>query len=102
MILDAGCGNDITSPAVFNAVGGTLTGVDINESAVIRFRRKVSALGLDDRITIIHGSILKPGVLDTKFDIVMAEGLLNVIGFRKGLPVQVNYLKKPGLHDTSR
>jgi SAM-dependent methyltransferase len=102
LILDAGCGTGVPSLVLTENCDGTVYAVDPDPESLEWFQMKVDALDLTGRIRIIQGSILDPGLLSQKFDIVLAEGLLNVIGFEKGLQVLISYIKENGyliIHD---
>ncbi len=94
IILDAGCGTGVPALALIEFCNGKIFAVDPDQSSINWFREKVTARKLNDRIIIINDSILNPSLFNFKFDIILAEGLLNVIGFEKGLQILVNYLKK--------
>lgn len=94
IILDAGCGTGVPTLALFELCNGKIFAVDSDQSSINWFNQKVTALNLNDRIVILNDSILKPSLFNFKFDIILAEGLLNVIGFEKGMQILVNYLKK--------
>lgn len=94
VILDAGCGTGVPTLALIELCNGTIFAVDPDQSSTNWFNEKVTALNLNDRIIILNDSILNPSLFNFKFDIIIAEGLLNVIGFEKGLQILVNYLKK--------
>jgi len=102
LILDAGCGTGVSSLALLEVCNVTICAVDTDQASLEWFKEKAVLLNLKDRITIIHDSILKPALFDVKFDVILAEGLLNVIGFENGLKVLVDYLKRNGfllIHD---
>ncbi len=105
VILDAGCGTGVPSMAIIELCDGTIHAVDPDLSAINRFKEKIAAAGLNDRITLYHDSILNPSLFDFKFDIVLAEGLLNVIGFERGMRALIRHLGHGGyliLHDEFR
>jgi len=102
LILDAGCGTGVPSLAVIEECNGIIYAVDTDLPSIKRFRKRVEELDLDDRIRIFHDSILKQGLFTFHFDIILAEGLLNVTGFERGLDVLSGYLKAGGymlIHD---
>jgi SAM-dependent methyltransferase len=102
IILDAGCGTGVVDFAIIEVTDGMIYALDINSRELDWFREKVNALGLNGRIRIIHDTIFNPALFDFKFDIILAEGLLNMTGFEKGLTVLLNNLKDNGyliIHD---
>ncbi len=105
VILDAGCGTGVPALAVIENTDGVIYAVDNDAESIKWFKEKISEKKLNDRIKIINGSILKPSLFDFKFDIILAEGLLNATGFQKGLQALLNYSKNGGffvIHDEFR
>ncbi|MBU1077916.1 MAG: class I SAM-dependent methyltransferase [Spirochaetes bacterium] len=101
-ILDIGCGTGVPSLSLIEICNGTIYAVDSDQLCLNWFKEKVTALNLNDRIKIFNESIFNPALFHFRFDIILAEGLLNVIGFKKGLPILINYLKHDGyliIHD---
>jgi cyclopropane fatty-acyl-phospholipid synthase-like methyltransferase len=102
IILDAGCGTGVPSLALIELCNGSIYAVDPDQSSLNWFKEKITILNLKDRITIYNDTILNPSLFNFKFDLILAEGLLNVIGFEKGLQILINYLKNNGyliIHD---
>ena len=93
IILDAGCGTGVPALALIELCNGNIFAVDPDQSSINWFKEKVTALTLNDRIKIYNDSILNPSLFNFKFDIILAEGLLNVIGFKKGMQILINFLK---------
>jgi len=102
VILDMGCGTGVPALALAQNCDGVIYAVDPDLSAINRLREKVFARNFTDRIKIFHDSVFNPHLFNIKFDIVIAEGLLNVTGFKEGLPLLLKYLKNDGyliIHD---
>jgi len=93
IILDAGCGTGVQTLSIIKLCNGNIFAVDPDQYSINWLIKKVAALKLKDRIKIINDSILNPKLFNYKFDIILAEGLLNVIGFEKGVQILINYLK---------
>ncbi|MBN2363738.1 class I SAM-dependent methyltransferase [candidate division WOR-3 bacterium] len=105
LILDAGSGTGVPALSIIEYTDGVIYAVDNDEESIKWFRKIVSEKKLNDRIKIIDNSILRPGLFNFKFDIILAEGLLNAIGFYKGLETLLKYLKNGGfliIHDEFR
>lgn len=101
-ILDMGCGTGEPALALLEACNGKVYAVDSDMACINSLKEKVNALSCAERIEIIHGSVFDQNLLKNKFDIVLAEGLLNVTGFETGLPLLINFLKPNGcmiIHD---
>ncbi len=102
LILDMGCGTGVPTLALTEISNGGIYAVDSDDSCLLWLEEKVKALNCANRIKVIHASVFDENLFDEKFDIVLAEGLLNVIGFEKGLPVLIKHLKDTGyliIHD---
>jgi SAM-dependent methyltransferase len=101
-ILDIGCGTGVSSLELIKKINGIIYAVDPDLPSIDRLRQKVSHLNLNHRIQIYNDSIFNTGIFKDKFDIVLAEGLLNIIGFEKGLSLLTGHVKKGGfliIHD---
>ncbi|MCP4129453.1 MAG: class I SAM-dependent methyltransferase [bacterium] len=102
VLLDIGCGSGVATVALAEKFNGMIYAVDPDQSSLNRLKEKVAALDYADRFKIIHGSLFDNSLVNNTFDIVVAEGLLNVVGFEKGLPALMKLLKKNGyllIHD---
>ena len=102
LILDLGCGTGESTLALLEASNGYAYAVDSDEKSLAHFKRKAELMNLDDRIRIIQDSVLNSELFCIQFDLIIAEGILNVIGFEKGLEIINNWLKQGGyaiIHD---
>lgn len=102
LILDMGCGTGVPTLALIENCNGNVYAVDSDNSCLLWLKEKVNALNYSNRVEVIHASVFDINIFYNKFDIVLVEGLLNVIGFEKGMPVLVKYLKHNGyliIHD---
>ncbi|MFZ5643489.1 MAG: class I SAM-dependent methyltransferase [Bacillota bacterium] len=102
LILDMGCGTGVPTLALIEICNGNVYAVDSDNSCLLWLKEKVNALNYSDRIKVINASVFDINLFNNKFDIILAEGLLNVIGFEKGLPTLIDYLKENGyliIHD---
>lgn len=102
VILDIGCGTGVPTIALMENCNGFFHAVDSDASSLQWLKEKVTALNYTDRIQIIHASVYDSDLFTEQFDIIVAEGLLNVTGFEKGLSILLNYLKNDGylmIHD---
>ena len=63
---------------------GHITGVDIDEKALNKLRKKVEELGLGDRIKIHNMSMSNLEFPPETFDVIWAEGSIWFMGFEKG------------------
>jgi ubiquinone/menaquinone biosynthesis C-methylase UbiE len=102
LVLDMGCGTGVPSIALSQHLNCKIHAVDADRKAVEHFRRKITELNLSERIILYEQSVFKMNFPDNYFDLVIAEGLLNVIGFKTGLSLAGKYMKEGGyfiIHD---
>ena len=101
-ILDMGCGTGVPALAVMEKYSGTIYAVDSDKPSLSRLRQEAGRLNLIHRIKIIHGSVFNLSSSNHQFDIILAEGLLNVIGFTRGIDIIKQVIKSDGyiiIHD---
>jgi cyclopropane fatty-acyl-phospholipid synthase-like methyltransferase len=103
-ILDIGCGTGVPTVWLAENFGGTITAIDTDKSALEWLQVKITDKKLEDQITTINMSFF-----DLKsepcFDIILAEGFLNIIGFEQGFVKMIGLLKDSGffvIHDENR
>ncbi len=102
VILDMGCGTGESVLALLEVCHCRVVAVDSDMECVSILNEKVKESLFGDRIKVIHGSIFDQDLFCDRFDIVLAEGLLNIIGFEKGLSLLLKYMKRSGyliIHD---
>jgi len=103
LILDVGCGSGVPTLALAEYyTGSTITAVDIDAKSINRLKEKVTELNLSNRITAVNCSLFDMEFEENLFDIILAEGLLNVVGFKKGFSILIKLLKRNGyfiIHD---
>ena len=95
-ILDVGCGSGVPTMELARLSNGTIVGFDINQSLLNLFVKKITKLGVSDRVKAIKCSIFDMEFPDESFDIIWAEGSISVIGFKKGLQEWKRFLKPNG------
>lgn len=84
-ILDVGCGPGGPTIKLASLSGGRVTGLDLQMSYIEELERRIEAEGLSDRMRAVQGSMLEMDFSDGSFDIIWAEGSIDVIGFERGL-----------------
>jgi len=101
-ILDMGCGTGETVMALLEVYHCRVVAVDLDLECVSILNGKIKASIFGNRIKVVHGSIFQEKLFCERFDVVLAEGLLNIVGFEKGLALLLNHVKKSGyliIHD---
>jgi ubiquinone/menaquinone biosynthesis C-methylase UbiE len=101
-ILDIGCGSGESTMELADICDGEFTCLDIDIEMLDVFAGKVDKAGLQDRVKIINKSMLDMDFPDESFDIIIAEGSINFVGFENGLKQWKRLLKPAGcmiIHD---
>ena len=93
-ILDIGCGSGVPTLALAENYNGTITSVDSDAKLINRLEKKVNELNLSNRIIIVNGSFFEMELAENQFDLILAEGFLNVVGFEKGFKKLIKLLKR--------
>jgi len=101
-ILDVGCGSGVPTLMMVEKFNGKITAVDTDTISIAVFREKVKGLNLSNRVTLSNSSFFDIKDRNNQYDLILAEGLLNVIGFQKGFLGIIKLLKRKGfiiIHD---
>ncbi|MFH1118967.1 MAG: class I SAM-dependent methyltransferase [Bacteroidota bacterium] len=104
-ILDIGCGTGVPAVWLAGHFSGSITCIDSDTQALAFLQHKIDTIG--KTITIETRNLSFADIPDgfDSFDIILAEGFLNVVGFRTGF-VKCTGLLKPGgcfvIHDEYR
>jgi len=101
-ILDIGCGTGVPTIWFAENNGGRITAIDTDKGALEWLNTKITSKNLENIITVMNISFfdLKSGPLF--YDIILAEGHLNVVGFVQGFVKVIDLLKEGGyflIHD---
>jgi cyclopropane fatty-acyl-phospholipid synthase-like methyltransferase len=101
-ILDIGCGTGVPTLYMAEQFTGSITALDTDKSALEFFQDKINQGKYLNTIDIQNISFFDFRAEKNSFDIILAEGFLNVVGFEKGF-TRVAELLKPGgyfvIHD---
>ncbi|MDD5591000.1 MAG: class I SAM-dependent methyltransferase [Dehalococcoidales bacterium] len=101
-ILDIGCGSGIPTIELARLSQGRVLGLDIDQSALARFNKRIDEMGLTESIRTLTCSMVDMDFPDDSYDIIWAEGSIYVIGFENGLRQWRRFLKPGGfmvVHD---
>ena len=95
-ILDVGCGSGVPTIELAKLSKGKITAIDTNQSLLKKLRKKIKQKGLLNQVIIKNQSIFDIDFPTESFDIIWAEGVMNIIGFENGLKNLAKLLKTNG------
>lgn len=101
-MLDIGCGTGVPTLLLADYFSGSITAIDMDQPALDYFQQKIDACKYRDRINILNTSLFDFTPGPGTFDLILAEGLLNVVGFEKGFASMIELLRPGGtviIHD---
>lgn len=104
-ILDIGCGTGVPTLWLAGSFKGSILAIDTNVDALESLNRKMKGRKLKSSIRVMPVSFFDLKPEPGTFDLILAEGFLNVVGFEKGFPEVIRLLKKNGyfiIHDEYR
>jgi len=93
---DLGCGTGGQTMVLAQNIAGNITGVDICPDFIDVFNNNAEKLNLGERVNGIVGSIVDLSFQKEEFDLIWSEGVIDSIGFEKGLTYWNAFLKKNG------
>jgi cyclopropane fatty-acyl-phospholipid synthase-like methyltransferase len=105
LILDVGCGTGIPTIALAEKYNSQIIAIDIDKDSIDMLNKKIDELNLRDKITAINKSLFDVGFKNEKFDLIIAEGFINTVGFEKGFLKLKTLVKGNGflvIHDDHR
>lgn len=95
-VADLGCGTGGQSMTLAQNLPGNIIGVDICPDFINVFNENAKKLNLQERVNGIVGSIENLSFQDEELDLIWSEGVIDSIGFEKGLTYWNRFLKKGG------
>ena len=95
-VADLGCGTGGQTMVLAQNIAGSITGVDICPDFINVFNANAEKLNFGERVHGIVGSIEKLAFQKEELDLIWSEGVIDSIGFEKGLTYWHDFLKKGG------
>jgi ubiquinone/menaquinone biosynthesis C-methylase UbiE len=93
-ILDIGCGTGVPTLWLAEKFPGSIIAIDPDKNALEWLKKKATIGNLSKRITTLNKSFFYYKAEPDYFDLILAEGFLNVVGFEIGFPRVIEILKK--------
>ena len=96
-VLDIGCGAgmDTLVAAQMVGAGGTVTGIDMTPAMVAKARASVAEIGLAN-VTIVEGSAEDLPFPDASFDVVISNGVIDLIPDKDAVFSEIARVLRPG------
>jgi arsenite methyltransferase len=97
IVVDLGCGagTDLLIAAQMVGPAGKAIGIDITPSMVERARRSVREMGLEN-VEVMEGMIEQPPLPDESVDVVISNGVIDLVPDKDAVFSEIKRLLKPG------
>jgi SAM-dependent methyltransferase len=98
-VLDVGSGAGMDTLVAAQMVGpsGSVTGIDMTPEMVAKARGSVAEMGLDN-VTIVEGSAEQLPFDDASFDVVISNGVIDLIPDKDAVFSEITRVLRPGGH----
>jgi len=96
-VLDIGCGAGMDTLIAAQMVrpAGSVTGIDMTPEMAAKARRSITEMGLDT-VTIVDGSAEQLPFSDTSFDVVISNGVIDLIPDKDAVFSEIVRVLRPG------
>ena len=96
-VLDVGCGAGMDTLIAAQMVGptGSVTGIDVTPEMAAKARRSVTVMGLET-VTIVEGSAEQLPFPDASFDVVISNGVIDLIPDKDAVFSEIVRVLRPG------
>ncbi|HSD00908.1 MAG TPA: methyltransferase domain-containing protein [Gaiellales bacterium] len=96
-VLDIGCGAGMDTLVAAQMVGdtGTVTGIDMTGDMAAKARLSATAMGVAN-VTIVDGSAERLPFADASFDIVISNGVIDLIPDKDAVFSEITRVLRPG------
>ena len=97
VVLDVGCGAGMDTLIAAQMVGhtGSVTGIDMTPDMVAKARRSTAAMGAG-HVTIVEGSAERLPFDDASFDVVISNGVIDLIPDKDAVFAEITRVLRPG------
>jgi arsenite methyltransferase len=96
-VLDVGCGAAMDTLVAAQMVGptGSVTGIDMTPEMVAKARGSIAEMGLEN-VTIVEGSAEHLPFDDASFDVVISNGVIDLIPDKDAVFSEITRVLRPG------
>jgi SAM-dependent methyltransferase len=96
-VLDIGCGAGMDTLVAAQMIGpsGTVTGIDMTPAMAAKARRSAAEMGLPN-VTIVDGSAEQLPFADATFDVVISNGVIDLIPDKDAVFSEIVRVLRPG------
>jgi arsenite methyltransferase len=96
-VLDVGCGAGMDTLIAAQMVGptGSVTGIDMTSEMVAKARHSVAEIG-HETVTIVEGSAERLPFPDSSFDVVISNGVIDLIPDKDAVFSEIVRVLRPG------
>jgi SAM-dependent methyltransferase len=96
-VLDVGCGAGMDSLVAAQMVGasGSVTGIDMTPEMVVKARGSIAEMGLGN-VRIVEGSAEQLPFDDASFDVVISNGVIDLIPDKDAVFSEITRALRPG------
>ncbi len=96
-VLDVGCGAGMDSLVAAQMVGasGSVTGIDMTPEMVVKARGSIAEMGLGN-VRIVEGSAEHLPFDDASFDVVISNGVIDLIPDKDAVFSEITRVLRPG------
>jgi len=94
VILDIGCGTGVPTLWISDNYSGPITAIDTDADSLEWLQKKIHNKNLQNKITTLNTSFFNFKSKPDYFDVILAEGFLNIVGFERGFPKMIELLKR--------
>jgi SAM-dependent methyltransferase len=96
-VLDVGCGAGMDTLIAAQMVGpaGSVTGIDMTSEMVVKARGSAAAMGVS-HVTIVEGSAEQLPFEDASFDVVISNGVIDLIPDKDAVFSEITRVLRPG------
>ncbi len=95
-IADLGCGTGFQTMVLAQNTEAAITALDLYTGSIDKLNATAEALGVQQRVKGIVGSMSDLPFEEDEFDLIWSEGAIGNIGFAAGLNYWKNFLKQDG------